>query len=239
MIRAIIIEDEQLVSDQLKMIISSLDYNVKVEKTIATIHEALEYLKYNEPDLIFLDVNMHEVNSLSYFEDKLIKSKIIITTAYSEYAINSFALNTIDYLIKPITREKLEKSLIKYTQFNESNLPKGHKEKFLIKLGTSYAIVFTRDISYFVYENKYAMAVGFNGKKYLLEDTLAALEEELNPNDFLRINRNYLISISSIVKINQISQSRLRVHIKPEPDNSDVILVSIDRIGRFKKWLNR
>lgn len=238
MISAIIIEDEQLVSDQLKMIISAIDFNIKIEKTITTIPEALEYLKYNEPDLIFLDININEVNSLSYFEDKLVKSKIIITTAYSEYAINSFALNTIDYLIKPITREKLEKSLTKYTQFSDNNLPKEYKEKFLIKLGTSYTIVFTKDISYFVYENKYTTAVGFNGKKYLLEDTLLSLEEELNPNDFLRINRKYLISIPAIVKINQISQSRLRVHINPEPENNDVILVSIDRIGRFKKWLN-
>ncbi|MFY7707143.1 MAG: LytR/AlgR family response regulator transcription factor [Flavobacteriales bacterium] len=239
MISAIIIEDEQLVSDQLKLIISSLNSNIKVEKTISSVPEALEYLKYNDPDLIFLDVNINEVNSLSYFEDKLIKSKIIITTAYSEFAINSFSLNTIDYLIKPITKDKLEKSLIKYAQFSEGKIAKMHKEKFLVKLGTSYNIVFTKDISYFVYENKYTTAVGFNGKKYLLEDTLLSLEEELNPNDFLRINRKFLISIPSILKINQISQSRLRVHLTPEPENNEVILVSIDRIGRFKKWLNK
>ena len=83
MISAIIIEDEQLVSDQLKLIISSLNSNIKVEKTISSVPEALEYLKYNDPDLIFLDVNINEVNSLSYFEDKLIKSKIIITTAFT------------------------------------------------------------------------------------------------------------------------------------------------------------
>ncbi|WP_083629611.1 LytR/AlgR family response regulator transcription factor [Tenacibaculum agarivorans] len=247
MMHSIIIEDEDIAAIKLQKMIQELDAEIHIARILSSVKESIAYLKEHKPDLIFLDINLSDDNSFEIFNVVTdIKSKIIFTTAYSEYAIKAFELNSIDYLLKPIAKKDLERSLQKMKSLNEIHIPNyknlltieaNYKKRFLIKQNNSLLTVTVEEIAYFFSEDKLTFIKLKNNKKLPIDETLKKLETLINPSQFYRINRRYLIHISSIEKMYYSSKSRIILHLKP-PAEEQQVTVAIEKLGKFKKWLS-
>ncbi|RBW56766.1 DNA-binding response regulator [Tenacibaculum sp. E3R01] len=244
---SIIIEDEDIAAIKLQKMIQELDSEIYITKILSSVKESVAYLKKHKPDLIFLDINLSDDNSFEIFNSVTnIKSKIIFTTAYSEYAIKAFELNSIDYLLKPIAKKDLQRSLKKIKQFNEESVPNYnnilnnkkelYKKRFLIKQNNNLISVSVEEIAYFYSEDKLTFIKLKNNKKLPLDESLRKLEEVLDPSKFYRINRKYIINITSIVKMYYSSKSRIILHLNPSVEEQQVT-VAIEKVGKFKNWL--
>ena len=247
MIKAIIIEDEEIAAIRLQNMVQEIDAEIVVSKHITSTKKAREYLSSNVPDLIFMDIHLSDSNSFEIFKDLEVESPIIFTTAYSEYAIKAFKQNSIDYLLKPISRESLEQAINKFKKIGKSEIPNyrslflseqpDYKKRFLVKMNKALQSIDISDIAYFYSEDKVTFIKLKNDKVVPIDDTLNALEEQLDPKAYFRINRKYLIGIDSIKQMYYASKSRIQVNLEPHPGGSTV-LVSVERLGKFKKWLS-
>ena len=249
MIQAIIIEDEEIAAIKLQNMIQELDTNIRIARILPSVKESVSYLKENIPDLIFLDINLSDDNSFEIFNQVgTITSKIIFTTAYSEYAIKAFEQNSIDYLLKPIAKEKLQRSLNKLKQYEDhhqiqldyaqllGNIEDSYKKRFLVKTGNQLKTVDIEEVAYFYSEDKITFIKLKKGERLPIESSLKSIENVVNPKDFYRINRKYIIHTSSISKMYYSSKSKIILHLIPIPDDPQVT-VAIEKIGKFKKWL--
>jgi len=248
MINAIIIEDEDIAAIKLQKMIQELDSEVHIARILSSVKESVNYLKDHKPDLIFLDINLSDDNSFEIFNlVQDITSKIIFTTAYSEYAIKAFEQNSIDYLLKPIPKESLERSLAKFKKYEDHHTPdynsifyhkrEDFKKRFLIKTNNNLLTVEVEDIAYFYSEDKVTFIKLKNNKKFPIDYYLKKLEEILNPKEFYRINRKYIIHISAIKKMYYSAKSKVVLHLEP-PVEEEQVSVAIEKIGKFKNWLS-
>jgi len=252
----IIIEDEKPAARRLQRMLEKI--GVQVDETLHSVEESKVWFQENpHPDLIFLDIQLSDGLSFEIFEDIKIKSAIIFTTAYDEYALQAFKLNSIDYLLKPIDEEELEKSVKKYREFpvQKENAAKGQpyidfdmikkllvnpidrsfKKRFTIKIGQHLKVIPTEEIVCFYSENKGTYLHTIDDRSYLLESTLDILDSELNPETFFRVSRKYIVAMNSITDIVAYSNSRLKLRIKAY--NEDEIIVARERVKDFKNWL--
>ena len=247
----IIIEDEKPAARLLQRKLEKL--NIKVGMMLHSVEEAINWFSNNEhPDLIFLDIQLSDGLSFEIFEKVEIKSAIIFTTAYDEYALRAFKLNSIDYLLKPIDEDDLDVAVNKYQaripkkeslkiDFEEikkmlSNpFEKNYKKRFTVKIGQHLKVISTDEVECFFSENKGTYIHTFDNRNYLVECTLEILEQELDPKDFYRISRKFIIPLKAIREIVLYSNSRLKV-ILPSYNDEDVI-VSREKVPRFKEWL--
>ncbi len=250
MINAIIIEDEDIAAIKLQKMIQELDADIHISRILSSVRESVTYLKEHMPDVIFLDINLSDDNSFEIF--KLVgnvTSKIIFTTAYSEYAIKAFEQNSIDYLLKPIPREALQISLEKirkydnqapYPDYNKIllNSDQSYKKRFLIKVNNNLKTVETDDIAYFFSEDKVTFIKLKDNTRLPIEFSLKNIEKLVNPKEFYRINRKYMIHISAILKMYYSSKSKIILHLKPDVEKEQ-ISVAIEKVGKFKKWLSQ
>ena len=252
--KVVIIEDEAFAALRLKKMIQEYNPDIKIVAELESVAESVKWFRQNpEPDLIFLDIHLEDDLSFAIFEQVEISSPIIFTTAFDEYAIKAFKMKSIDYLLKPIVHEELAASLKKYEQFsglqrNSVDLQllynlltaneKKYRERFSISVGSKIRMVEVTDIAYFFTMDKGVYLRTVQGSTYNIDFTLDKLEEMLNPASFFRINRKYLISISSIVNMVVYSRSRVKLELKPKADDEFAPIVSIDRASEFKKWLN-
>jgi len=249
MINAIIIEDEDIAAIKLQKMIQELDSEIHISRILSSVKESVAYLKVYKPDVIFLDINLSDDNSFEIF--KLvddINSKIIFTTAYSEYAIKAFEHNSIDYLLKPIPKEALQRSIEKLRKYDNQesidynkilfNSEDSFKKRFLIKTNNNLKTVETDEIAYFYSEDKVTFIKLKNDTRLPIEHALKSLEGLLNPKEFYRINRKYIIHISAISKMYYSSKSKIMLHLKPAVENEQ-ISVAIEKVGKFKKWLSQ
>jgi DNA-binding LytR/AlgR family response regulator len=178
---------------------------------------------------------------------------VIFTTAFDEYAIKAFKLKSIDYLLKPIVHEELAAALKKYEQFQGLHQPNvdlpslyklltthtpAYRTRFSVSVGTKIKIVEAEDIAYFFVLDKGVYMRSYGGITYNIDNTLDKLEGMLSPESFFRINRKYLVNIASITNMVAYSRGRIKLELKPAPDEAFDTIVSIDRSGAFKKWLN-
>ena len=216
---------------------------------VDSVKNAMKWLLKNDhPDLFFMDVDLSDGLCFEIFEVVDIKKPIIFTTAYDEYAIKAFKVNSIDYLLKPIDQEELNSAINKYLEM-ESNgilpdigplrqsLKLPFKERFIIKIGEHLKSVPVADILFFFSREKASYAVVKEQRNYLLDYTMDQLEDLIDPFLFFRINRSYLIHVDAIEDIISYSNSRLRLILK-NSDDSDII-VSRERVKKFKSWLDR
>lgn len=248
-IKVIIIEDEKPTARALTRKIEALGYTVF--HTLHSVAQSKEWFKNNdEPDLIFMDIQLSDGLSFEIFDDIKINSSIIFTTAYDEFAIQAFKLNSIDYLLKPVMEEELKFALNKYEknkqvnnnfdiQFLKNMLTKGdehYKTQFTIKIGQSLKIVETQDIAYFYSENKGTYLGTKDKSNYLLDLNLEQIEQLLHPKTFFRINRGNIINITAIKDIAIHSNSRLKIYLQNH--NSDELIVSREKVNDFKEWLD-
>ena len=252
MIKVLIIEDEQPAAKRLEKMLLDLAPDFEIIQHCDSIETSVAYLKAgSNPDLVMLDIQLGDGLSFEIFSQVEITCPVIFTTAYDEFAIKAFELNSIDYLLKPINREKLEKSIVKFRKLNlqavrndwkvlTSLLEKEkreYKQRFLVYVGEHLHSVQTSDIAYFYSIEKSTFLVTKSGKSYALDMSLDKLETQVSTTDFFRISRQYLIAFSCIKKISILSKSRIKLLLDPPPQNE--ILVSSARTHDFREWLDR
>ena len=218
---------------------------------IVSIRSAVSYLSKNTPDLIFLDIHLADGESFEIFRQVQVSSPIIFTTAYDQFALQAFKLNSIDYLLKPVKQEELASALNKfksvYAQKNETpvdyrklaDLITGEKTSFkkrlLIRYGDLLKTIEIKDAAYFYSENKISYVCTYQNARHALDQTLDELEKMLEPKEFFRINRQFIVGVNSIDKMLAVSKSRVKLTLKPPADQETI--VSTERSPEFKKWL--
>jgi|SRR5574344_383892 DNA-binding LytR/AlgR family response regulator len=251
----VIIEDEKPAARLLKSMIDKIRPEWNTVIIAGSIKEAvLWFSKNTHPDLIFLDIHLSDGNSFDFLSEVRPSSAIIFTTAYDEYALKAFSVNSIDYILKPIHQERLIESIekyehtygnsIKYNQDYLENLldimsnptSKPYRTRFLICGVEEYITLQTDDIAYFYSENHSVSAVTRQGKELVIDFTLDKIGEQLNPHQFFRANRQFLISINSIRKIEPYFGGKLIVAVIPP--SKVPITISREKLTTFKSWLN-
>ncbi|GAA3513979.1 LytTR family DNA-binding domain-containing protein [Aquimarina addita] len=247
----LIIEDEKPSARRLKRMLEELD--IKVDTMLHSVTESIEWFSKNEhPDLIFLDIQLSDGLSFEIFDTVTIKSAIIFTTAYDEYALKAFKLNSIDYLLKPIDDEELEAAIQKYKKQQPAKqqiqvdfedikkllvnpIDRTYKKRFTARVGQHLKIFSVEEIECFYSENKGTYLHTKENRNYLIDNTLEALEDELNPQQFYRVSRKFFININAIEDI--ISYTNSRLQIKLNHFNEQEIIVARERVKDFKEWL--
>jgi len=247
----IIIEDEKPAARRLSRLLIELGMEVSV--LLHSVEEAINWFKTNEhPDLIFLDIQLSDGLSFEIFDAVEVKSAIIFTTAFDEYALKAFKLNSIDYLLKPIDDEELETAVKKYRSLKPKEqklaldfedikkllvnpIEREYKKRFTIRVGQHLKIINADEVECFYSENKGTYAAIAEGRNYLLETTLENLEIDLDPKLFFRVSRKFYINVNYIKDI--ISYTNSRLQIKLLKFNAQEIIVSRERVRDFKIWL--
>ena len=247
--KIVIVEDEDLAADYLAKQILAMEPDWKVEKIIASVKSGVAYFKNTTTtDLIFCDIQLSDGKSFELFEQVEIQAPIIFTTAFNEYALKAFETLSLDYLLKPISREDLLRAIQKFKQINSrySNLidykqlidafQKNYKDRFMVKSGTTLLSIMAKDTMNFKSEDGLVFLTVNGGKRFIVDYTIEQLEELLNPKFFFRINRKTIVNIDSVVKAQAYFNGRLKIEAK-ELLGDDYTLISRERVNDFKKWL--
>jgi DNA-binding LytR/AlgR family response regulator len=251
--RVLIVEDEKMAANRLTQLLAKLAPEAQVLDQVDSVKRAIEWLNTQDADLLFFDIQLADGLSFEILEKVKVETPIIFTTAYDEYAIKAFKVNSIDYLLKPIDPEELKTALEKFqSQFQSPAQPvldlraieqamkqmtKKYKERFLVKIGDHIKALEVSDASFFFSQEKATYLQNSSQKRFIIDYSLEQVQELLDPEDFYRINRKYLISMKAIKDIVAYSNSRLRL-ILDGSDEMDAI-VSRDKVQDFKKWLDR
>ncbi|MFC2104052.1 LytR/AlgR family response regulator transcription factor [Bacteroidota bacterium] len=255
-IKVLIFEDEKYAAEQISDLLFQYDSEIEIVEIIDTVKGGIEWFKVNNaPDLILMDIQLADGISFEIFDYFKVNAPIIFTTAYDEYAIKAFKVNSIDYILKPIDYGDLSRALDKFkalnykvetdslnqlqTQINNlvESVPKQYQQRFLIHVADKFHIVNTCDILYFYIEENSVFLTDINGQSYSLDYTLDKVHKMLNPDEFFRINRKYIIHLNSIEKMTSYSQYRIKIRLKNCKD--DDIIVSRERVKDFKDWLEK
>ena len=250
MIKIVIIEDEKPAVEKLKQLLLNTGESISIISIMGSVEEAVNWLSANPaPDLIFMDIQLSDGISFEIFESVKITVPVIFTTAFDAYAIRAFKVNSIDYLLKPIDPELLLNAIKKYKdhytsvksdQLHQilSEMPVHYKSRFLIKTGEHFRSVAVTDIESFFIQERATFLLTKEAKTLDIDYSLEQLEKMVNPEDFFRANRNYLINIHYIKDM--IGYSGSRIKIKMQSGNySDPIIISRDRVTAFKSRMDR
>lgn len=250
-LRIVIVEDEKPAARLLERKIEKLGYQVL--EMITSVEDAVHWFQQNEePDLIFLDIQLADGLSFEIFDQVEVKSAIIFTTAYDAYALRAFKLNSIDYLLKPIGDADLKKAIDKFNEqrasffaFTEqlnlfksflSTTPKENKERFLIKIGTQLKIIPVGEVVCFFSANKSTYLKTRDGREYILDNSLDEVEKTIEAEQFFRISRKHIVAVDAIKEIIAYSNSRLKLNL--HVDFEEELIVSREKVTDFKLWLS-
>lgn len=249
--KAVIIEDERLAADLLKNIIKQLDEDIEIITTLQTIEDSVEWLNNNEhPDIMFVDIHLADGSSFSIFEKTEVRCPIVFTTAYDEYALKAFEVNSIDYLLKPINKDDLQRALNKYKNLKGDNkdldykkfvnrfLSEGnvnnYKEYFLVPERDKLIPLAAKDIAYIYIDLRLIKAVTFSGKVHYLNQNLDEIMNQLNPKKFFRANRQYIVAHESIKDVSMWFGNKISLNLVIPTEEK--IIVSKARVSEFKNW---
>ena len=248
----LIVEDEILSAQKLARFIQNYNPTYQILSILDSVEDTAYYLQ-NEPlpDLIFLDIHLADGNSFEIFKKVEVLTPIIFATAYDEYALSAFQLNSVDYILKPINQEQINKSLDKFFQlkdslqsqaFNYRELaqmlqPQHYKERFMVKYQNKIISLDISEVACFFADQGITCLLTFNQEKFVIDYTLDELENMLNPKDFFRANRKYVLAIQAISEVHPYFKGRLKVLTSPQL--SDEILISNQRANKFKDWLGK
>ncbi len=251
----LIIEDEQLGAEKLARLLTSIDSSIEIVGNTRSIKSSVEWLlQHKHPDIILMDIELTDGQSFEIFNHVAIKSMVIFTTSYDEYALQAFKVNSVDYLLKPIKKEELKNALDKYQQwqqkFSSSALnveqliqelrqqqPKTWRSRFLVKQGQKLLSVETRDIAYFYADGRLSYFVTWNKQKYIVDYTIEDLEQMLDPQQFYRANRGFILHIKSIAQIHNYFNGKLKLELQPHMDKE--VLISREKATEFKEWMGK
>ncbi|WP_299537305.1 LytTR family DNA-binding domain-containing protein [Ulvibacterium sp.] len=247
--KVVIIEDEPLAAEKLERYLSKYNRDIEVLAKLTSLDTAIPWIATHQKavDLFFMDVQLTDGLSFEIFSVIPIKKPVIFTTAFDEFAIDAFKVNSIDYLLKPITFTDLSKALKKLESLREqfSNAAelggrvqqlgkKSYKDRFLVRMGNHIHSIPTESIGYFYAEGRDVYLKRNNGKKYLIEYTLESLEELLDPKLFLRPNRSFIVHINAIEDVVVYANRRLKLTLNPKAENE--LIVSREKVAQFKQW---
>lgn len=249
--KAVIIEDERLAADLLKNIIKQLDEDIEIITTLQTIEDSVEWLNNNEhPDIMFVDIHLADGSSFSIFEKTEVRCPIVFTTAYDEYALKAFEVNSIDYLLKPINKDDLQRALNKYKNFKGDNKDldykkfvnrflsernvNNYKEYFLVPERDKLIPLAAKDIAYIYIDLRLIKAVTFSGKVHYLNQNLDEIMNQLNPKKFFRANRQYIVAHESIKDVSMWFGNKISLNLVIPTEEK--IIVSKARVSEFKNW---
>jgi len=253
--KILIVEDEELAVKKLQKTLAAIDSDSTVVGITDSIKSSVEWLKQNPaPDLILMDIELADGQSFAIFNLTEVKSPVIFTTSYDEYALKAFKVNSIDYLLKPVQKEDLEDALKKFHAlksqhtmgFNMDSLvkelqqklqPREYRKRFLVKNGQKLLSVEIKDIAYFYSDGRLNFFKTNDNKKFIIDYTMDDLEELLDPEEYFRISRSFFVSIASIDKIDDYFGNRLILNLKPAVDKE--ALVSREKVADFKKWMGK
>ncbi|MFY0598932.1 MAG: response regulator transcription factor [Cyclobacteriaceae bacterium] len=245
----VVIEDERLATSKIIMLLKSIDPEIVVKATLSSVEESKKWFSTNQCDLIFSDINLSDDLSFNIFKEMRVETPIIFTTAYDEYAIRAFEQNSLAYLLKPIDKEELAKSIDKFHNLNKRSESMLYqkldnliaqmstrsvaKDRFSVSYGGKMRSIAAKDIAMFFVKSKVVYLITRSGSKYVLDKTLEKIENEVS-GDFFRVNRQYLIHIDNIEEVIPYSSRKLR--ITPRVEAEENIIVPSDKITEFKKW---
>lgn len=254
--KAIIVEDEKRAAKHLVRLIQEVDNSIEVIAELQTIDQSIEWFRNNTmPDVVFMDIHLADGSSFEIFKEIDIKCPIIFTTAYDEYALKAFGVNSIDYLLKPINKVDLERALTKIKSFSRLSqttpdntrlitslletlqTESSYKNSLLVAYKDKLIPLAAKDIAYFYLENKTVKAFTFTNSHYVVDESLEKLSQQLSPKDFFRINRQYIVSRSAIKDLSVWFSSRLALNLTVSiPER---LFVSRSNISEFKQWLSK
>ena len=252
--KVLIIEDEPQAAKRLESLIAALEPQAQILNKIDTVKNAVQWIKsHPAPDLIFMDIQLADGISFQIFEQCEVTSPVIFTTAYDEYALKAFKVNSIDYILKPIDKDEMGAALKKFHSNNRTSkdskqvldnigqaiqmLTKKYKTRFVIKIGEHLKSVEVSEILFFFSLEKATFCQTKDGRKNILDFTLDQLEEILDPTRFFRINRKHIVAADSIQDMISYTNSRLKLILKTSDDND--VIVARERVQEFKDWLDR
>lgn len=251
----VIIEDEHLTAERIATLLRQIDHGIEVISIIDSVKRSVEWFNSNKrPDLIFMDIQLADGLSFDIFDAVKIEAPVIFITAFQEYAIKAFKVNSVDYLLKPVSEEDLRAALAKFRHYfkHELTVPtiggdllrniremisRPYKSRFMVRVGDHIKSVDVEDILYFYSLQKGTYLHSSDNRNYVIDYTLGGLAEMLDPLLFHRINRRYLISHRAITDMITLSSSKLKVKLLHSDD--DEIYISRERVGTFKEWLDR
>lgn len=250
--RILIIEDELPTANYLVKLIEKYNSTYEIIDILSSVEESIDWFSTNkQPDLIFQDIALSDGNCFDIYKTVKVQSPLIFTTAFSEYALESFKLNSIDYIMKPYNYDDIKRVLDKFflygnlfitgssttmLQVEEGNDRK-IKKRFLVSIGEQYRTIRAEEIAYIRFDEGLTFLHLFEGKRYPIDKSITTLENQLDTNLFFRVNRKYIINIEAIAKINTWFNSRLQIETSPE--TIDELVVSRDRVKTFKDWLDQ
>jgi len=259
--KVLIIEDEELAVKKLQKTLASVDSTAEVVGVADSIRSSVSWLQQNpSPDLILMDIELADGQSFEIFDKVDVKSTVIFTTSYDEYALKAFKVNSIDYLLKPIQKEDLHAALEKLKglkslygnnsapapSLNVDNLvkelqqklqPKEYRKRFLVKHAQKLVSVDVEEIAYFYSDGRLNFFKTTDNRKFVVDYTMDDLEEMLDPNQFFRISRAFYVAVNSIDQIHDYFGNRLLLNLKPAVDKEAI--VSREKVTDFKKWMGK
>jgi DNA-binding LytR/AlgR family response regulator len=252
--KVLIIEDEPQAAQRLQTLIEDLIPHVTILAKIDSIKKSVKWIEENAlPDLIFMDIQLADGVSFQIFEQCEVRCPVIFTTAFDEYALKAFKVNSIDCILKPVDKDDLDRALKKFHSltYQKDNsqqmlesigqavkmLTHKYKTRFVLKVGEHLKSIEVNDILFFFSLEKATFAKLMDGRKHILDFTLDQLEAALDPQRFFRINRKYIVSTSAIQDMVSYTNSRLKLILKTSDDND--VIVSRERVQEFKDWLDR
>ncbi len=257
---ALILEDELPAANRLQRLISRCDNRITISGVLDSVEAAVERLRQGEmPDLLFADIHLADGLSFEVFRQITVDCPVIFTTAYDEYALRAFKLNSVDYLLKPVEESGLREALSKFHKFYATKTAKSavnagpderlirqllegwgqprFRQRFLLRRGERLDYVQIEQVAFIYSDNGLTHLVDRNGHRDLLERTLEELDQELDPLQFFRISRKFIIALPAITGIHKYFSGRLKLDLQPAPAFD--VLVSRDRVDRFQAWLDR
>lgn len=249
--KALIIEDESLAATRLKKMLHNLDSEMEVVAMLDTVENSVAWLKANDhPDLILLDIHLGDGKSFEIFQQVEVSSYIIFITAYDEYAIKAFKFNSIDYLLKPLKIKDFE---FAYTKFKNQIFPreqrpsistvisemnrKTFKTRFLVRQATMLISVKTEEVAYAYTKERSHFIKTLSGLDYIIDNNLDELEEQLDPEEYFRVNRQFIVRYSAIDKVYAWFDNKIKLLVKPV--SYEDIVISRLRAPEFKRWLDK
>ena len=257
--KVLIIEDEELAVKKLRKTLESVDSSAQVVGVTDSIRSSVNWLQNNpSPDLILMDIELADGQSFEIFEKTEVKSSVIFTTSYDEFALKAFKVNSIDYLLKPIQSEDLQAALQKYrnmqslytnkdsSAMNVDSLvkelrqklqPKEYRKRFLVKHAQKLISIEVDDVAYFYSDGRLNFFKTNDNRKFIVDYTMDELEEMLDPSKYFRISRAFYVSIDSVDQIHEYFGNRLLLQVKPAVDKE--ALVSREKVTDFKKWMGK
>ncbi|WP_103072186.1 LytR/AlgR family response regulator transcription factor [Aquimarina sediminis] len=251
--KVVIVEDEIAASDNLTFLLKAINPDIEILTVLDSVKSAIMYFSTpNMAELIFMDIHLADGISFEIFEEVDIKTPIVFTTAYDQYAIKAFKVNSIDYLLKPINEDELEEAILKFRSKSEDDKginaqmsgmlqllqtkTKSYKTTYLVHQRDELIPIKTEDISYFYIETGIVKAVTIHNKSYSIDKKLEDVENELNPERFHRINRQFIVERNAIVNIKHYFNGKLIVNVNPP--SKERMVVSKAKSSEFKKWVN-